>query len=154
MALLVRENLGAYHTPPKNFYRPKLIIVILCIILTQTTSADVGMNQRKLEQDTISKDPLTIEEHRRLNVFGNLNPNIGPWPECIGWFSDDCADYIRSEAADQVKVAVIRPPPTVVMTADESGGDGTGSVTITGDNHRVQVRVDEYNVVVAVPSRG
>lgn len=155
MVLSPGENLVRYHFIHTKILKLALSIIVLTTVLKQVTSNNIDKNHRKLGEDTDSKTPLTIEEHRKLNVFGNLYPNIGPWPECVGWFSDDCADYIRSEANDQVKVAVIRPAPTVVVTADESeGGDGTGSVTITGDHHRVQVRVDEYNVVVAVPSRG
>ena len=85
------------------------------------------------------------ESTRKLyNVFGNQEPDIGPWPECVGWFSSDCSDYIQSETTDTVKIGVVRPPPVA--------SDGSGRVI--GDPHRVQVRVDEYNVVVAVPQRG
>lgn len=68
------------------------------------------------------------------NAFGNPDPQNGPWPECVGWQGEDCANYIQGETTDSVSAEVM----------DE----------IQPDIHRVVIRVDENNVVISMPKRG
>ena len=68
------------------------------------------------------------------NEFGNANEEVGPWPECVGWQGDDCADYIQDRTPDDAQIFVQPRNPR--------------------DIHRVYVRVDENNVVINIPRRG
>jgi hypothetical protein len=79
-----------------------------------------------------------------------LFPFLGPWPECLGWDAQDCANYIKLLAPDVDNIPIVIPPDIA-----RSGGSGTGARAVANkrDIHRVYILVDEYGVVSMNPHR-
>ena len=97
--------------------------------MTNTTSPSSSPTSKPTEPEKVE-----VEPDESTNMYNNPTPKIGPWPECVGWYGEDCAVYIRQEIDDDPEIRIIKPG--------------------TPDPHRVFVVVDEYNVVVKVPHRG
>uniref|UniRef100_A0A7S1UNP6 Uncharacterized protein n=1 Tax=Grammatophora oceanica TaxID=210454 RepID=A0A7S1UNP6_9STRA len=63
---------------------------------------------------TSSPTPLPTEEPTKGcdNVYDNPKPKVGPWPECEGWYGEDCKDHIEcllSDEEEDTNVFVVWP---------------------------------------------
>jgi hypothetical protein len=84
-----------------------------------------------------------VVETDRFFLCPSFFCRIGPWPECLGWDAQDCANYIKLLAPDVDNIPIIIPP-------EIAGGRGGAS---RRDIHRVYILVDEYGVVSMNPHR-
>ena len=108
----------------RSFFVPSAIILAFATVPTTTAETPTKA----------PTDPPTEAATDDNNPFANPDIQNGPWPECMGWQGEDCANYIKGVVDDTVSAEVL----------DE----------IIPDIHRVVVRVDDNNVVMTMPIRG
>mmetsp|Transcript_32559 Transcript_32559/g.39592 ORF Transcript_32559/g.39592 Transcript_32559/m.39592 type:complete len:140 (+) Transcript_32559:65-484(+) len=101
------------------------------------TTRRLASKSKHHNHNEIKESTSHLNERKASSLYGNPHPEIGPWPECVGWHGQECVDYINQEAANYDPDLV-----TKVVTPNEPAP------------HRVYIVVDNYGVVKQTPRRG